>query len=128
MLVFLRRNPLSNDMNIINYLESGIKAEGTRQKTIAKNIANINTPGYRRVDIRFEEILTKALSTDTNPDMDKLEAEIYKPMNTPIKSNGNDVSIENEVGKMVKNSVLHKTYMLLLKKKYRQIEAAMQGR
>ena len=40
--------------------------------------------------------------------------------------NGNDVMMETEVGEMVKNSLLHQTYTLLLKKKYEQMRAAMQ--
>jgi flagellar basal body rod protein FlgB len=42
-----------------------------------------------------------------------------------VKSNGNDVSLETEVGQMVKNTLRHKTYVRLLNKKYHQIELAM---
>jgi flagellar basal-body rod protein FlgB len=49
-----------HDLNILNYLEAGVRAEGARQKAIASNIANINTPGYRRLNIRFEEVLGRA--------------------------------------------------------------------
>ena len=46
-------------VDIVGLLESGIRAEETRQRTIASNIANLETPGYRRLDVRFEELLTK---------------------------------------------------------------------
>ena len=117
---------MDNDINVLNYLEAGIKAEGVRQKTIANNVANLNSPGYRRSDIKFEEILAKAISTKRDLKPSQLESESYQPKATPVKANGNDVALDMEIGEMVKNSLRHKTYLLLLKKKYRQITEAMQ--
>ena len=114
---------MANDLSIMNYLEAGIKAEGVRQTAIANNIANMKTPGYRRVDIKFEEILAKAIESGKN-DVSELKPVIYKPKTTTVNGAGNDVALDMEVGEMVKNSLMHKTYMLLLRKKYRQIEMA----
>ena len=60
--------------NIMNLLEAGIRAEELRQRTIASNIANIETPGYRRLDVRFEQSLAKALNSPGGVDADALEA------------------------------------------------------
>jgi flagellar basal-body rod protein FlgB len=114
-----------HDLNILNYLEAGVRAEGARQVAIANNIANMNTPGYRRSDIRFEELLAKAIESEGTIEPSELEVEFYQPKTTRLKGNGNDVAMDMEVGEMVKNSLRHKTYMLLLKKKYRQIESAI---
>jgi flagellar basal-body rod protein FlgB len=116
---------MSQVSNIINYLEAGIKAEGLRQKTIANNVANLETPGYRRIDVKFEELLAKALDSPGDIDFSKIGSQIYQPKQTPVKSNGNDVNLEAEVGEMVKNTLRHKTYIRLLYKKYRQMEMAM---
>jgi len=48
---------------ITDLLEAGIKAEGLRQKAIAGNMANLETPGYRRIDVKFEELLAKVLDS-----------------------------------------------------------------
>ena len=114
-----------HDLNILNYLEAGVRAEGARQAAIANNIANMNTPGYRRSDVRFEEILAKAIEGQENLDPREMGLEFYQPKTTEVKGNGNDVALDTEVGEMVKNSLRHKAYMLLLKKKYRQIESAI---
>ncbi len=116
---------MAGDMNILDYLEAGIRAEGVRQQTIANNVANMATPGFRRSDVRFEELLAKAMKAGGDVDKSKLEAEVFQPKNTPVKANGNDVSMDMEVGEMVKNSLKHKTFTLLLKKKYRQMSDAM---
>ncbi|MFA5553021.1 MAG: flagellar basal body rod protein FlgB [Phycisphaerae bacterium] len=108
----------------INVLQAGIKAEYLRQQTIAGNIANMQTPGYRSLDIKFEDMLAKAIKSGSNPQ--DIEPELYSPNTTPIKHNGNDVSFESEVGRMVENSLKHKTYVKLLNKKFQQVEQAIQ--
>ena len=102
---------------ITDLLESGIKAESLRQKAIASNIANLETPGYRRIDVRFEELLTKALDEAGSVDLAEIAPQLHRPRQTPVKANGNDVNLEAEVGEMVKNSLLHKVYIRLLSKK-----------
>ena len=112
-------------VDVVGLLEAGIKAEALRQKTIASNIANIETPGYRRLDIRFEEFLEKAMSSSGRTNLQDIEPEIYQPANTPVRSNGNDVNMEAEIGEMLKNSLRHTAYIRLLRKKLSQMETAM---
>ena len=116
---------MSKTDSIIALIEAGIRAEGLRQKAIANNIANLETPGYRRIDVKFEELLAKSLDSSGSVDLSELEPQIYQPKQTLVKSNGNDVSLEGEVGAMIKNSLRYKTYILLLKKRYSQIQLAM---
>ncbi len=115
------------DTQILDLLEAGVKAEGVRQKAIANNIANLNTPGYRRFDIKFQEILAKMLKADGPIDSSKLEPEFFQPKTTRMDITGNDVEIDTEVGEMVKNTSLHSAYTLLIKKKYEQMKAAIQN-
>ena len=119
---------MSRTDNIVDFLEAGIRAEHLRQKTIANNIANLETPGYRGIDVKFEELLAKALDSPGTIDLSELEAQIYQPRQTPVKSNGNDVNLETEIGKMVKNTLRHKAYIRLLSKKYSQIILAINVR
>ena len=116
---------MSKTSNIVELLEAGIRAESLRQRAIANNVANLETPGYRRVDVKFEELLNKALVSSGEVDLKEVEPQIYQPKQTPVKSNGNDVNLETEVGQMVKNTLRHKAYIRLLNKKYHQIELAI---
>jgi flagellar basal-body rod protein FlgB len=111
--------------SITDLIDAGIRAENMRQKAIASNIANLQTPGYRRIDVDFEELLAKAMDSGRSVKLDKIEPQVYQPKQTPVKSNGNDVNLENEVGEMVKNSLRHKAYIRLLHKKYAQIDSAI---
>jgi len=112
-------------MDIVALLEAGIKAEGLRQQTIASNMANIATPGYRRLDIKFEDLLSKAMHSSDGVDVQEIEPEIYQPRNTPVQPNGNDVSLEMEIGELLKNSLRHTAYVRLLRRKFAQMETAM---
>ncbi len=114
--------------NIMDLIESGIQAENLRQKAIASNVANLETPGYKRVDVAFKDLLAKALDGSGSVDLKAISPEIFHPENTPVKPNGNDVTLEVEVGEMVKNTLRHKTYIRLLQKKYAQMDMAMNVR
>jgi flagellar basal-body rod protein FlgB len=111
---------------VTELLQAGAHAEQLRQQAIAANIANLQTPGYRRVDVRFEQLLAKAMESGNDDEIAKVEPEFFHPMDTPLQSNGNDVTLEDEVGRMVENSLRYKTYMRLLDKKYKQMETALQ--
>ena len=116
---------MSKTNNIADFLEAGLRAENLRQKAIATNIANLQTPGYRKIDVKFEQLLAKALGSNGAADLDDVIPQIYRPRQTPVKSNGNDVSLETEVGEMIKNSLRHKLFVRLLHKKYEAMQAAI---
>ncbi len=119
---------MAKTTNIVEFLEAGIRAESLRQMAITNNIANLQTPGYRRLDAKFELALAKALDSSGAADLEQVKPELYRPRQTPVKSNGNDVNLEAEIGEMVKNALRYKTYVRLLNKKYQQMEAAINVR
>ncbi len=106
-------------------LQAGLNAESLRQNVIAGNIANIATPNYKSLSVKFEETLAKAIENGKGEELSKLKGELYTPNKTTVNSNGNDVDLDVEVSEMVKNTLRHKTYTLLLKKRYGQIRAAI---
>lgn len=111
--------------SVTDLLQVGIRAEGLRQQAIASNIANIETPGYRRTDVKFEDLLAKALRSPGEVDLHEIEPETFQPGNTPVKSNGNDVDLDTEIGELVKNSLRHTAYVRLLRRRFTQIEEAI---
>lgn len=116
---------MSRTNSIFDFLDAGIRAENLRQKTIANNIANLETPNYKRIDVKFEEILSKSLNEDGSAEIGDLEPELYNPQNSPVKENGNNVSMETEIGQLVENSLKYKAYIRILNTKYQQIQSAI---
>jgi flagellar basal-body rod protein FlgB len=116
---------MSDSGNIVDLIETSIRAENLRQRAIANNVANLETPGYRRIDVKFEDLLAKCLDSSDGVDLNKIAPQIYQPKQTPVKTNGNDVKFEAEVGHMIRNAIRYKAFIRLLDKKYKQIELAM---
>ena len=73
-----------NDSTVIKLLESATKAEGLRQQAIASNVANMNSYGYRRIDVNFEDVLNEAIKKDEDIDPEKLDFEFFQTKNTPL--------------------------------------------
>ncbi len=49
----------------INLLEKALAGSSLRHKVISNNIANINTPGYKRMEVSFEEELAAVAQRET---------------------------------------------------------------
>lgn len=113
-----------NKVDSIELLQAGMKASALRQQAIANNIANINTPGYKRTDVQFENVLAKALD-DGKLSPGELDTKFFHPLSTPTDATGNDVELETEVGELIQNDATYKTLARLLAKKYRGMEMAM---
>ena len=111
--------------SVIEYLEAGLRAASLRQSVIANNIANLDTPGYRRSTVNFETRLAKVLSSSRPADLTEIVPEIARPMTTPVKINGNDVNMDQEVGELIKNTGRYKFYLRLMAKMYSQMEQAI---
>jgi len=116
---------VSNNINMVNLLESALRAETLKQKAIANNIANLQTPGYRRYDVKFDQALAKALNSSDPVNLKNIEPVLVQLKNTPVKLNGNDVNLEQEVGQMIKNSLRHSALVRILRKKYTQMQLAI---
>ncbi|MCK5000504.1 MAG: flagellar basal body rod protein FlgB [Anaerohalosphaera sp.] len=116
---------MSQTDNITGLLQAGMRAEQLRQMSIASNVANLDTPGYKTIRVKFEDLLGKALHSGDSSKANRINPELFSPENSPVKPNGNDVRLEDEIGKMVENNLKYTTYIRLLQKKYGQIDQAI---
>ena len=90
----------------INILDKAADASWTRETLIANNLANVDTPGYKRQDIDFQAVLQNELgrykytSLDEkvrNLDMSQLRAEVYTDAaGYSYRLDGNNVDIDTE--------------------------------
>ncbi|NLY54212.1 MAG: flagellar basal body rod protein FlgB [Firmicutes bacterium] len=77
-------------------LERALSAANLRQKILANNIANVDTPGYKRFDIALQEALQQGLDTP-------LENYIYRQSATSLRVDGNNVDIDQEMTFIAEN-------------------------
>jgi flagellar basal-body rod protein FlgB len=112
--------------SIIQFTETGAKAFELRQRAIASNLSNVRKPGFLRHDVRFEELLAEQLRGGIeNVRLDKIQPKVFKPLNTPLSPDGNDIHLDMETTNLMKNSGRYKAMMRIMKKAYLQHELAM---
>ncbi len=101
-------------------------ASALRQRVIGQNVANVNTPGYRRLDIAFEEELAKRLREGA-ANFGDLSAEVIESDSQPLRADGNNVDIDKEMGQLSKNALLYQTYGQILTSKLATMRSAISG-
>lgn len=86
-----------------------MSATWMRSRVLAGNVANQNTPGYVRRDVRFEEALLEELGRP-RPDVDDLMPEVVEDHDAPLKADGNSVDMEAEVTAARENRLMYELY------------------
>lgn len=108
-------NNTSMDLKVYDLLKKSLDASSIRGKVIANNIANVNTNGYKKYTVSFEETL--------RDNMDKLELKnedgkhmklreqgeitVKKDESTSVRADGNNVDIENEMANQAANTLMY---------------------
>lgn len=111
--------------NVTQLLEKSLDLRFARHGLIASNIANAETPGYRALDLNFEEVLremadrqkaakTRGAGPLSASDIRSIGLRLI-PDDTPsMGSDNNTVLIEREMGKLSKNSLMFRAQMDML--------------
>jgi flagellar basal-body rod protein FlgB len=97
-----------------------------RHRVLSQNIANVNTPEYKRQDVSFEAALSAQLHGDGSADLEGLSPEVFEEAGLPERADGNNVDIDREIGQLNKNSLLYETYSQVLASYYDSMRRAMQ--
>ncbi|MBF0564005.1 MAG: flagellar basal body rod protein FlgB [Nitrospirae bacterium] len=116
-------------------LENLITGTSMRQKVIASNIANADTPGYTARDVNFGSFLNdENLQLKTT---DKMHfkggpgsglGSVITDENTLYWGDKNNVELDMEVSKMTENSLLNQTAATLISTKIKQYKIAFGGK
>lgn len=89
----------------------------SRQKLVASNIANAETPGYRTQDIDFQAEFAKLVKGRP--------ADILEPAGLETRNDGNDVSMEREARLLSENAVRFQLVGMMAKGQFRAIKNAL---
>jgi flagellar basal-body rod protein FlgB len=112
----------------VDYLEAGLKAVNLRSKVISNNVANMETPDFRRSEVRFEQLLAKAMSGGKEANLEAVAPRVVQPLSEGLNDKGNDVSLDVELGELIKNGLQTRVYLRTLGKIYSQIDMAIADR
>ncbi len=120
----------------INVLDKAADASALRNKAIANNMANIDTPGYKRQDVSFAANLEEALrhsrfeSLDDKVGsirMDRLKGKQFTDSEGySYRLDGNNVDIDTENAELAKNNILYNGLTQSLTAEFQNIRAVTQ--
>lgn len=106
-------------------LNKALTAASLRQQIIAHNIANINTPNYKRAYVSFEESLKKAL--DSGRGVAQVQPQIKKDNRTAARLDGNNVNLEAEMTQLAMNSINYNLAVSRLNGKLNMLSYVING-
>ena len=119
-------------------INKSLTASTTRQRAIANNIANVNTPGYQRLEVRFEEEFQKSMrrrsvSLEKTDDMHmgvgtaNNEPQIIRSDDPDDPSGVNNVDVEIEMANLAKNQLLYSAAAKFATRTFSKINTAIRG-
>lgn len=125
----------SNIYNYIDVLNKGASASWTRNEVLSNNIANVDTPNYKRKDVSFEMYLDDAMVGNGSLD-DKVNklctniADINSStytdnVNLSYRSDGNNVNISSENVKLAENQIRYNALTDCINQDFSRIKIAL---
>jgi flagellar basal-body rod protein FlgB len=112
----------------IDLLSKMLDAAELRHRVIAQNVANANTPGYRRQEVRFEDALAHCLEHGGERAVKGVQPSIVDAGGEAVRPDGNTVDMDEEMGQLNKNAILYKIYAQLLATQISSMRSAITGK
>ena len=104
--------------SITTQIERYMDLLSARQKLVASNIANVDTPGYKAKDIDFQfEFLSMAQGGNPN---------VVDAQGLVVKNDGNNVSMDREARLLAENALRFNLASTLMKFQLKMINSAIQ--
>ncbi len=109
-----------------------LDASVMRQEAIASNISNVETPGYRRMDISADfatELKARVTAGARGEAISSLKPRMAEDQFArSVRPDGNSVEMEQELLEMNKNTVEYEYLTELVSRNIRQLKTAITGR
>jgi flagellar basal-body rod protein FlgB len=131
----------------VGMLKNAMDGAGTAHGVIANNIANVNTPNFRRADVSFKAALAATEATPADPGALELtttsdrhialgEQPGVEPFavttavanDQQMRVDGSNVDVDQEMAKLSLNSAYAQTMGQLLQSQYARLRQAIQER
>lgn len=124
--------------NDIDFMGSLLDVKLKRHELISNNLANVDTPGYKRYDISFEELLKSRLNSrsiplvttddkhiNTKKQLMDIKPKIYREQEYSYRNDKNNVDIDKEMVEMVKNTLSYNIISEQISKNFKILQTAI---
>ena len=121
-------------------LEKSLDASSLRNEAISQNISNVDTPGYKRKTVSFEEQLKSALNTSSvsgfrthvkhiptgNKNVSDIDIKITQDgKQLDMRLDGNNVDIDSEMAQLAKNTIKYDVLAQKISGDFRKIKSVI---
>ena len=125
----------SNAFSYINVLDRAADASWIRESAIANNVANVDTPGYKRQDVEFQDILERELKSSkysslqnavNNVSLDNLESRVYTDYESySYRLDGNNVDIDTEEAELASEQIKYQALTTSISKEFSRMKSVI---
>lgn len=108
-----------------------LDAVALRQEAISSNIANLETPGYKRIDLApsFQSELQRACASRDSQQIAELNPTLSPDTSAaPVGLDGNTVSLEQELTHLSQNTMTHSLETQLVTNTLFRLKMAISGK
>lgn len=130
---------------LMDLVQRSLDAAALSHKVISNNIANVDTPGFKRSAVVFSDTLRKALQvrkmatqeleatrTDPrhlafteSPALDSIQPELVTDVTTSLRNDGNNVDIDREVALLAQNTIWYQTLAQITQMQFAALKTAI---
>lgn len=116
-----------------NHLERSLDAAWLRNEIISQNIANADTPGYKRKEVQFEDFLTSEMKNSRiSKGQTRLSGNggmkvVEDHANYSYRLDGNNVDIEQEMAQMAMNTLRYNTLIQRMSGQLNKLRTVIKG-
>ncbi|MBD8025778.1 flagellar basal body rod protein FlgB [Ureibacillus sp. Re31] len=121
----------------ISSLENGLNYASLKNKTIAQNIANVDTPNYKAKNVSFKQMLTDAQSETISANRTDVRhydfniktssPGVYSYENFNYRSNGNGVDMDAEQASLAENTIYYNALVERISSKFNTLNNVIKG-
>lgn len=126
----------SNVFDYVNVLDKAMDASWLRHEAISNNLSNVDTPGYKRQDVAFEDVLKDALGQNRFQSMDskvaslnlsRLQGRVYTDYASfSYRLDKNNVDVDNEGVMLAENQLKYQGLMTAVQEEFSNLKLVMQ--
>lgn len=124
-------------------LNQALDGSALRNQVLANNIANVDTPGFKRSEVLFEDNIRQAMDQPkhgrlrvTNPRHIQVAgasasnsiAEVHQIDDLSYRNDGNNVDVDVETAQLAKNKIFYDAVSSSLTQEIRLLRLAITGR
>jgi flagellar basal-body rod protein FlgB len=110
-------------------LSMALDATWKRNKVISENIANVDTPGYKRKEVSFESYMERALKSNSPQEIEKLrrtEPKVYtENQQLNYRIDGNNVDVDTEMVYLAENQLRYNTLVSQVNYNFERLKAVI---